>query len=101
MAKINASEVPGMIQDRLDSHYHLYEIKDIIAGLSQLINDTINEGYEIKIQGVGTFRPKASVERQFKSGITGRVFTKKTNKGITFKPDLGLIEQINKEVLDT
>lgn len=98
--KINASEIPGMIQDRLELHYHQYEIKDVLHGLMQVIRDSIQAGCEIKIGGIGTFKPKEGTERNFKSGLTGREFTKRTNNGVIFTPDRGFIEDLNKEVVD-
>lgn len=98
--RINTSELPGMIQERLELHYHQYEIKDVLNGLMQVIRDSIQAGCEIKLKGIGTFKPKEGAERNFKSGLTGYEFTKRTNNGVIFTPDRGFIEELNKEVVD-
>lgn len=96
--RIKASELPGMIQERLESHYFLYEIEDIIKGLSEVLKDCLIEGYEVKLKGVGCFRPKPSVEREFKSGLTGETFIKNTKSSVTFRPEAGFVSSLNKVV---
>lgn len=98
--KINASELPGLIQERLGSHYYLYEIEDVLEGLSDVLRDCLLDNCEVKLKDLGTFRPKVGIEREFKSGFTGETYTKKTNNGVIFRPDAGFIKRLNKEGVD-
>lgn len=96
MTKINASEVYGMVAERLENVYYLYEIKDVIAALSETISDILSEGHAVKVQGIGTFRPKKGTHREFISNLTGEKFSKITKNGVLFKPDVCLSEKLNK-----
>ena len=95
--KINASELPGLIQERLGSHYYLYEIEDVLEGLCDVLRDCLMDNCEIKLKNLGTFRPKPGFERKFTSGLTGETYTRKTNVSVIFRPDVGFIRELNPE----
>ena len=64
--------------------------------LSETISDILSEGHAVKVQGIGTFRPKKGTQREFISNLTGEKFSKITKNGVLFKPDVCLSEKLNK-----
>jgi nucleoid DNA-binding protein len=53
--------------------YHPYEFFDMLDILSEAVYSAVDNGYSVRITGLGRFMPEDVPERVIKSGLSGKI----------------------------
>jgi len=90
--KINTKELTRLVANHID--YNLYEVSDVLKGLSDVIQEQLRQGNSVKLQGLGTFHPKPNLSKNYRLP-TGELFKSEGSMGVRFAPDAFLIKNLN------
>lgn len=76
-------------------NYYPYQVEDVLYGLSVVLRDEIRDEREVKVKGVGTFKPKKPQHIKRVSNLTGHSIDKMSKKSCKFSPDVLLLNALN------
>ena len=91
--KISHSQLVELLAKQVD--YHEYEVKDVLEGLAVVLARILNEDNTCSISGVGVFSKRKGNEREFVSGLTGKLTKAVTKSSISIRGDSRIIEALN------
>lgn len=77
------------------SGYHSYEIEDVLKSLAFCIAESINQGYDVNIKGLGTFKMKPGYNICGISNLTGEEYNTVTKNILSFKTDSTMLNMLN------
>jgi len=90
--KINTKELTKLISNEID--YNIYEVSDVLKGLSDVIQEQLQQGNSVKLQGLGTFHPKPNLSKNYRLP-TGELCKSEGSMGVRFAPDAFLVKSLN------
>ena len=92
--KINTKEFTRLIADEID--YNLYEVNDVLKGLTDVLQEELAQGNSVKVMGIGTFHRKENSPKNFKLP-NGDVQVSEGSYGVRFAPDIPMLRAINQD----
>lgn len=90
--KINTKELTRLIADEID--YNLYEVSDVLKGLTDVLQEELAQGNPVKLMGIGVFSRKDNPPKNFKLP-NGDVQVSEGSYGVRFAPDVPMLRAVN------
>lgn len=83
-----------------DDSYHKYEYSDFVNNLTDVIEQLIKEGHEVKLDNFGVFIPKVNKEFTTHNLKTGNRVTYPSSVTMKFNPSVSLQQRIKEGTKD-
>lgn len=94
--KINQKQLIKELH-KFDDSYHEYEYSDFVNNLTDVIEQLIKEGHEVKLDNFGIFVPKVNQGFTTVNPKTKEQVTYPSSVTMKFKPSVSLQERIKKQ----
>jgi len=90
--KTNTKALIALVAER--TTYLKYEVEDILRGLTEVLQDEIQQGNSVKLQGLGVFSPKVNSPKNY-TLPSGEQRVSEGSMGVHFKSDAFMNRVIN------
>ena len=94
--KLNQKQLIDKLVE-FDDSYHKYEYSDFVNNLTDVIEQLIKEGHEVKLDNFGVFVPKVNKEFTTHNLKTGDRVTYPSSVTMKFNPSISLQQRIKEE----
>lgn len=94
--KLNQKQLIKKLHE-FDDSYHEYEYSDFVNNLTDVIEQLIKQGCEVKLDNFGVFVPKVNKEFTTYNLKTGDRVTYPSSVTMKFNPSVSLQERIKEE----
>jgi len=91
--KINTKALLSLISE-YDETYLKYEVQDVLRLFTEVLQEQLQQGNSVKLQGIGTFHPKPNLSKNYRLP-TGELCKSEGSVGVRFAPDAFLIKSLN------
>lgn len=98
--KLNQKQLIDKLVE-FDDSYHKYEYSDFVNNLTDVIEQLIKEGHEVKLDNFGVFVPKVNKEFTTHNLKTGDRVTYPSSITMSFKPSVSLQQRIKEHTNDS
>lgn len=96
-SKLNHKEFINKVSSNSDLLQ--YEVEDALLVIALALTKTLSEGSSVHIQGVGTFTPKKTRQRAFRSNLKGnKEVLLESKNSCSFKPCIMLKNALNLKI---